>query len=396
MPLKTAHYSLHYELISDLNRLMTWNWQRPDWPHFRFDLRGIEADLLAFAQRSGELHGTWQMLPGETRNEALVDTMIAEAVQSSAIEGEFLDRQDVMSSIRNHLGLNAAPERIRDRASGGAGQLEVLVRRTWRRPLTPAALFSWHRLLLGGSRGIKVGAWRTDPSPMQVVSGRADRPIVHFEAPPARNVPREMKKFLVWFNGAAREIPHAPVRAAVAHLYFESIHPFDDGNGRMGRAVAEKALAQALGRPALLSLSRSIEASKKAYYRALESAQRSGGETTEWVAWFTRLALDAQDAARRDIDFILSKARFFDRWRDRLGPRQQRVVRRMLAAGQGGFEGGMNARKYMALTKVSKATATRDLQALAEMGVLCPVGLGRAARYELVLPTRTAVAGPIL
>lgn len=370
---------------------MTWNWQRPDWPRFRYDLRGLEPELLTFAQRSGELQGAWRVLPEEARDEALVDTMIAEAVQSSAIEGEFLDRQDVMSSIRNHLGLNAAPVRIRDRASGGAGQLEVEVRRTWRRPLTATTLFAWNRLLLGGSRGIKIGAWRTDPSPMQVVSGRADRPVVHFEAPPARHVPREMKKFLFWFNGTAREIAHAPVRAAVAHLYFESIHPFDDGNGRIGRAIAEKALAQALGRPALLSLSRGIEASKKAYYRALETAQRSGDEITDWVTWFTRLALDAQEAARGDIDFILAKARFFDRWKDHLGERQKRVVRRMLAAGREGFEGGMNARKYIALTKTSKATATRDLQALVELGVLRPVGLGRAARYELVLPAETGV-----
>jgi Fic family protein len=367
------------------NRLMPWNWQRPDWPEFRFDLRGLEADLLRFAQRSGELHGTLQMLPEEARDRAAIDTMIAEAVQSSAIEGEFLDRKDVMSSIRNHLGLNTTPVRIRDRASGGAGQLEVTVRKMWRRPLTAATLFAWHRMLLGGAKNIRVGAWRTDPAPMQVVSGRADHPVVHFEAPPSRLVPREMRKFLAWFNGAACEIGHAPVRAAVAHLYFESIHPFDDGNGRIGRAVAEKALAQALGRPALLSLSRSIEGAKKAYYRALETAQRSA-EITTWIRWFTSLALEAQDNARRDIEFILTKSRFFDRWKAQLGERQQRVVRRMLEAGPGGFEGGMNARKYAALTKVSKATATRDLQSLADMGVFRSLGKGRSVRYELVMP----------
>lgn len=368
-----------------LNRLMPWNWQRAGWPAFRFDLRGLEAQLLGFAQRSGELHGTLQMLPEEARNQAEIDTMIAEAVQSSAIEGEFLDREDVMSSIRNHLGLNPTPTRIRDRASGGAGQLEVAVRNTWRRPLTGATLFAWHRMLLGGAKDIRVGTWRTDPAPMQVVSGRADRPVVHFEAPPSRRVPAEMRTFLVWFNGAAREMAHAPVRAAVAHLYFESIHPFDDGNGRIGRAVAEKALAQALGRPALLSLSRGIESAKKSYYSALETAQRSA-EITPWIRWFTALAVEAQDAARREIDFILNKSRFFDRWKTQLGERQQRVVRRMLAAGPGGFEGGMNARKYVALTKVSKATATRDLQSLADLGVLRSLGQGRSVRYELVLP----------
>lgn len=364
---------------------MPWNWQRPDWPCFRYDLRGLESDLLFFAQRSGELQGTLQMLPEKARDEAIVDTMIAEAVESSAIEGEFLDREDVMSSIRNHLGLNPTPVRIRDRASGGAGQLEVNVRNTWQRQLTSANIFAWHRLLMIGAKGIRIGAWRNDPSPMQVVSGRADRPTVHFEAPPAKRVPREMKQFLAWFNGAAREIPHAPVRAAVAHLYFESIHPFDDGNGRIGRAIAEKALAQALGRPALLSLSRGIEAGKKSYYLELEKAQKSA-EITPWIAWFTSLTLRAQDTAQRDIDFILAKSRFFDRWKDSLGERQQRMVRRMLEAGPLGFQGGINARKYMSLTKVSKATATRDLQSLAESGVLRPVGKGRSVRYELVLP----------
>jgi Fic family protein len=368
---------------------MTWNWQRPDWPRFRFELGGLEAELLSFARRAGELQGTLQMLPEDAREEALVDIMLAEAVQSSAIEGAFLDRQDVMSSIRNHLGLNHVPARIRDRASGGAGQLEVAARKSWRRPLTAATLFSWHRMLLAGTRGIIVGAWRRDSAPMQVVSGRADRPVVHFEAPPSRRVPREMRGFIAWFNDAAREIPHAPVRAAMAHLYFESIHPFDDGNGRIGRAIADKALAQALGHPALLSLSRSIEAEKKSYYRALETAQKSA-EITPWIDWFTKLALKAQDAARRDIDFILAKSRFFDRWKSRLNERQLRVVRRMLETGPSGFAGGMNARKYVSLTKISKATATRDLQFLAEAGVLRPIGQGRSARYDLILPPNRA------
>ena len=371
---------------------MPWNWQFPDWPRFQFDLRELETELVAFAHRSGELQGTFRMLPTAARDEALVNTLIAEAVQSSAIEGEFLDRQDVMSSIRNHLGLNPAPARIRDRASGGAGQLEVSVRKTWQRSLTAATLFCWHRMLLGGTRGILVGAWRKDPAPMQVVSGRADRPVVHFEAPPSRRVPREIKDFMAWFNGAAHSIPHAPVRAAVAHLYFESIHPFDDGNGRIGRAIAEKALAQALGRPALLSLSRSIEAAKKSYYRALETAQKSA-EITAWIAWFIDLTLAAQDAARRDIDFILAKSRFFDHWKSRLTDRQFRVVRRMLEAGPQGFEGGMNARKYVALTGVSKATATRDMQSLADAGVLRPVGKGRSARYELIFSANPALLG---
>jgi Fic family protein len=172
--------------------------------------------------------------------------------------------------------------------------------------------------------------------------------------------------------------------AAIAHLYFESLHPFDDGNGRIGRAIAEKALSQGLGRPALISLSRTIDADRKAYYTALEYAQQSL-EITPWVSYFTRVVLDAQKEADAQINFILQKTKFFDRYKATLSARQRSVIERMLEAGAAGFEGGMNARKYSALTKVSKATATRDLQALAQAGAFVPCGSGRSVRYELNL-----------
>jgi Fic family protein len=221
---------------------------------------------------------------------------------------------------------------------------------------------------------------------MQVVSGRIDRPTVHFEAPPSDRLPAEMARFLRWFNdtapGEPSSIPHAPVRSALAHLYFETLHPFEDGNGRIGRALAEKALSQGLGRPALLSLSRAIEARRREYYEALQSAQRSN-ETTAWVRWFAGIVLEAQQDAENRIRFVLRKSRFFQRYERDLNERQLKAVRRMFEAGPEGFVGGMNARKYTALTGASKATATRDLQHLAQLGALVPTGGGRSTRYEL-------------
>lgn len=364
---------------------MRYNWQQEDWPHFRYDLASVQDDLLAFADKAGQVRGVLKGLPEGTQTEAIIDLMIAEALKTSAIEGEVLSRPDLMSSIRNQLGLTPIPEPVRDRASQGAAELMVNVRETWDDALNAERLFEWHRMLLQGERRVLIGAWRTHAEPMQVVSGSLTDPKVFFEAPPSGQVPAEMNAFLRWFNDSRKTIRQGPVRAALAHLYFESIHPFEDGNGRIGRAIAEKALSQGLGRPALLSLSRTIEANKKAYYNALMDAQKSN-EVTPWLIYFVRTVLDAQSAAQDQIEFVLQKTRFFDRHKESLNERQLKVVRRMLDEGPEGFEGGINATKYVGLTKVSKATATRDLQDLAQKGVLIPLGGGRSTRYEINLP----------
>lgn len=363
---------------------MGYNWQQHDWPSFRYDLREIEAALIAFADRAGQITGLLRGLPEEGQTEAIIQLMIAEALKTSEIEGEHLSRQDVLSSIRKQLGINRPAGHIADKASEGAGELMVAVRKNWAEPLDENTLFSWHRMLMKGSTGFAVGQWRAHEASMRVVSGAIHRPEIHFEAPPSARVPREMAAFLKWFNRSEQEMRHAPVRAAVAHLYFESIHPFEDGNGRIGRAISEKALSQGLRRPAILSLSRTIEAGKKAYYDALKRAQ-SSNEISPWIRYFVAVVLDAQTDAQKQVEFILRRTRFFDRCKDRLNDRQQRVIRRMMEEGPDGFEGGMNARKYMSLTKVSKATATRDLQYLAEQGVFIPIGGGRSTRYRLNL-----------
>jgi Fic family protein len=367
---------------------MTYNWQQTDWPDFRFDFAPVEDALLGIAGHAGKVSGLLSSLPPGQEAEAVLDLMIAETIQSSAIEGEILQRPDVVSSIRNHLGLNRSPEPVRNPMADGAGELMAAVRRSFAEPLSEKALFSWHRMLMRGATGIRTGAWRSGGDPMQVVSGLMHRPKVHFEAPPATELPGEMARFITWFNetspGGRTPIKHAAVRSAIAHLYFETIHPFEDGNGRIGRAISEKALSQGLGHPVPISLSRSIEARRGAYYDSLESAQRSN-EITSWLVYFVETVRQAFLESEKQIAFIVSKTRFLDLHRDSLNVRQSKVIHRMLDAGPDGFTGGMNARKYIALTRASKATATRDLQDLVEKGVLLPTGAGRSAGYQLDL-----------
>ncbi|MEX2362566.1 MAG: Fic family protein [Balneolaceae bacterium] len=367
-----------------------YNWQQKDWPNFTYSLSEVEDELFSFAEQVGLVTGKWQALPEESQQEAIINMMVAEAIHTSGIEGEYLSRSDVLSSIRKNLGLHSETEHIRDRRAAGVAELMIDVRNTWHEPLTLAKLFSWHSMLLGGRERIKVGSWRTHKEPMQVVSGAIGKETVHYEAPPSSRVPQEMRTFINWFNETAPEndkkIKQAPVRSAIAHLYFETIHPFEDGNGRIGRAISEKALSQGIGRPALLSLSDTIESNKRNYYEALKKAQRSN-EITGWVHYFVKTVLNAQVQAEEWIDFTLRKTKFYNRFRDQLNERQHKVLRRMLEEGPGGFEGGMNSRKYVSITKTSKATATRDLQYLMEIGAFKRLGEagGRSTRYKVNL-----------
>lgn len=367
---------------------MTYNWQQNDWPEFRYNLSGINDVLLAFAEKTGRVDGLLKGLPADTQAEAAIDMMVAEAVKTSAIEGEYLSREDVMSSIRRNLGLGGHTKRSGDRRVEGAAALMVDVRNSLAVPLSHEKLFEWHRMIMSGSKGIRSGRWRTHAEPMQVVSGPVGKDRVHFEAPPSSRVPAEMKQFIAWFNetgpGGKRELKQPVVRSAIAHVYFESIHPFEDGNGRIGRAISEKALSQGLGRPVVMSLSQVIEAKRRQYYAALKTAQQSN-EITPWIGWFVTTALEAQMQAEEQIDFTLKKTRMFDRFGDQLNERQLRMLRRMLEEGPKGFEGGMSAQKYMSITGASKATATRDLQDLATQGLLAPFGGGRSRRYNLNL-----------
>ena len=364
---------------------MKYNWQQSDWPQFRYDLKAVEDELFSFAQKAGNISGLIKGLSDDAQQEAIIDLMVAEAIKTSQIEGEDLLRSDVMSSIRNNLGLNSKPEKVSDKNAQGAGELMVEVRNTFADPLTEAMLFKWHRTLLGAfSKRLMVGAWRDHAEPMQIVSGAYGKEKVNFEAPPSSTVPAEMKTFIQWFNDTAPEgkkaIKYPAVRAAVAHLYFESIHPFEDGNGRIGRAISEKALSQGLGRPVIMSLSKAIEAKKKLYYASLKAAHGSN-EITEWLKYFVNTVNEAQEDAERLIEFILFKTRLFDRFSDNMNERQIKALNRMLENGPAGFDGGMRTQKYMSITGASKATTARDLQHLVDIGVFKQVGNGRSTHY---------------
>lgn len=367
---------------------MVYNWQQKDWPEFSYNLSEVEDALYAFVEETGHISGILKGMPENIQSETMIHIMVSEAIKTSEIEGEYLSRPDVISSIRNNLGLNKNLEKIKDKKAGGAGELMVAVRNTFSSPLTEQDLFLWHKMLMTRNSRIEVGAWRTHKEPMQIVSGALGKEKIHFEAPPSSRVPGEMRKFIKWFNdtapGGKKEIKKSPVRAAIAHLYFETIHPFEDGNGRIGRAIAEKALSQTIGRPVFLSLSQTIEANKKLYYAVLEKTQRSN-EITGWIKYFVNTLLEAQRQAKALIDFTLCKTKFFDRFRDQLNERQLKAVKRMLDEEPNGFEGGMTAKKYISITKASKATATRDLQELVDLKILIAKGGGRSIHYTINL-----------
>ena len=357
-----------------------------NWPLFSYDLQDIEDMLLSFIEETGHINGILKAISSDMQEETMLNIMVAEAIKTSEIEGEYLSRPDVLSSIRNNLGLNKEPKIINDKKAQGAGELMVAVRKDFASPLTNETMFLWHTMFMPQPTKIKVGAWRTHTEPMQVVSGAIGKEIIHFEAPASADVPAEMEKFIQWFNdtapGAKNEIKKAPVRSAIAHLYFESIHPFEDGNGRIGRAIAEKALSQTIGRPVMLSLSQTIEADKKTYYQALKTAQQKN-EITGWVGYFITIILQAQKEAIKQVEFTLRKTKLLDSFKNKLNERQLKAISKMMDAGPKGFEGGMTATKYMSITRSSKATATRDLQVLAGLGVLFIGGGGRSTHYLL-------------
>lgn len=325
--------------------------------------------------------------------------MVNEAVKTSQIEGEMLNSEDVRSSIKNFLGLSNPPTRVLDPKAEGISALMVDLRKTYTELLTKEKLFHWHQMVLPPEDksllkpNIRIGQWRTTESPMQIVSGPIGYETVHYEAPPSHRVDEEMERFLKWYNNSCplnpdrKENLSGPERSAIAHLWFESIHPFDDGNGRVGRAIAEQALAQDARGPALLSLSSAIERNKKEYYEQLHQASKPDMDATPWVNWFCVTVMQAQKEAAYKVQFILQKARY---WNDHegndLNARQAKAINKVFNAGIEGFQYGISAKKYMGMTGCSKATATRDLAELVQKGCLSPLKkVGRNARYELNL-----------
>ena len=369
---------------------MKWNWQQPDWPDFSWkQARLLKAEAL-FLLEAGEYAGTAKHLGVEDREQLTVEAMSTEAVTTSEIEGEILDRSSVQSSIRRQLGL-ATDQRKVGAAEQGVSEMMVDLHHTCAEPLSHDMLFRWHRMLTTGRRDLKdVGSYRTHVEPMQVVSGAIHDPKVHFEAPPSTTVPAEMSRFIDWFNhsapGNAGPLP-ALTRAGIAHLYFICIHPFEDGNGRVGRAIAEKVLAQSLGHPTLTALAATILAKRNAYYAALE-ANNKQLKITPWLTRFAATVIEAQRRSIAMVDFLIDKTRLLDRLRGQLNERQKKALLRMLREGPKGFEGALSAGKYASITGASPATATRDLADLVARHALLRSGEQRHTRYEIAIPLR--------
>jgi len=255
-------------------------------------------------------------------------------------------------------------------------------------PLDHQTMFRWHSMLLAHDQNLEtVGGYRRHNDAMQIVSGRLDHPTVHFEAPPLARVPIEMQAFVDWFNHTAPDGP-APLpaltRAGLGHLYFESIHPFEDGNGRLGRALAEKSLAQNIGQPSLIALSYTIERDRKTYYDQLEAHQKTTA-ITDWLVWFAEIVIKAQQTTLERVAFFIAKAQFYDLHRARMNDRQTKVIERMFREGPARFVGGLSAENYISITGTSRATATRDLHDLVEQGMLTRTGERRYTRYWLNL-----------
>jgi Fic family protein len=370
---------------------MQWNWQMPDWPNFRYDKTRLESLESRFLHSAGVVLGMIKHLDVGATEQLRIELLSNEAVQTSAIEGEILDRDSVQSSLRKQFGLQADDRRTTP-AERGISEMMVDLYRTFDQLLDHETLHRWHRMLMEARTNVRdIGRYRTHEEPMQVVSGRLDRITVHFEAPPSAVIQNEMDRFNEWFNQTAPggDAPLPTItRAGIAHLYFVTIHPFEDGNGRVGRAVAEKALAQTLGRPTLLALADAIERRQKDYYRALQDASQTN-EITPWLAWFAETVVQAQNLTRARAEFLIEKTKLLDRLRGQLNPRQEKALLRMLEEGPEGFKGGMSAEKYIRLTETSRATATRDLQDLVEKGALIRRGELRHTRYFLPIPTQS-------
>jgi Fic family protein len=366
---------------------MSWNWEKPDWPNFTYDSTALEPLEKQFLVRSGEFIGAFKHIGADDRDTLKIELISDEAVKTSEIEGEILDRDSVQSSLRHQFGLGAEKPGIPP-AERGIAEMMVDLYRSFADALTNGTMFDWHRMLLSGTKSIRViGGYRTHADPMQVVSGPIHKPKVHFEAPSSSRVPNEMRQFVTWFNDTApggKTPLSALTRAGIAHLYFVCIHPFEDGNGRIGRALAEKSLAQNLHQPSLIALAHTIERKLKDYYASLERNNKEI-EITGWLEYLANTVLEAQTNTIRQVDFYVAKAKFYEKHRGTLNVRQEKVIARMFREGIDGFKGGLSAENYIRITGTSRATATRDLQNLIERDALTKTGELRHTRYRLSL-----------
>ncbi|MEE9394019.1 MAG: Fic family protein [Planctomycetota bacterium] len=367
---------------------MTYIHQRPDWPTFTWDSDTLAAPLAALRHKQGKHLGRMEALGFQLRTEASLSMLTEEVVKTSAIEGEHLDPHEVRSSVARRLGLDAAGSPKPSRQVEGVVAMMLDATRNFDTQLTTKRLFGWHAALFptgrSGMQAITVGGWRSDQGgPMQVVSGPIGKEKVHFQAPDADRLEEEMTAFLNWFNSSSAIDPI--LRAGVAHLWFVTIHPFDDGNGRLARAIAETALSQADGtQDRYYSMSSGIEAERKDYYALLENTQSATLDITPWLTWFFGCLDRTMDAADASLNTVFEKARLWQKINSHpVNERQRRVINRMLD----NFEGKLATSKYAKLAKCSTDTALRDINELQQRNILIKnAGGGRSTSYRLANP----------
>ena len=363
-----------------------WIHEHQNWPNFTWDVESLVSKLADIRHRQGRLLGRMEGLGFELKCEASLSTLTNDVVKSSAIEGESLNPDEVRSSIARRLGIDIAGLIPASRDVEGIVEMMLDATQQFSKPLTKYRLFDWHAALFptgrSGMHKITVGGWRTiDAGPMQVVSGPIGKEKVHFEAPDADRLEKEMQAFLKWFGNGDDIDP--VIKAGIAHLWFVTIHPFEDGNGRVARAIGDMALARADGtQDRYYSLSSQIEAERKHYYDQLEKQQRATPDITNWLSWFLDCLGRAITNAETTLGNVLFKAQLWDTINQKpVNDRQRLIINRML---EDDFEGFMNTSKYAKLAKCSNDTALRDIQELKERGVFIQnPGRGRSTSYRL-------------
>jgi len=359
--------------------------ERSGWPALDWDSGRISQQLAEVRHRQGRLIGRMEALGFQLRTEAVLDTLTEDVLKSSEIEGEKLDRDQVRSSIARRLGIDIAGVTTADRNVEGVVEMMLDATQHYDEPLTAQRLFDWHAALFptgrSGMSRINVGAWRDDKNgPMQVVSGPIGKERVHYEAPVAARLRGEMKKFLVWFE--KENSTDLVLKAGLAHLWFVTIHPFDDGNGRIARAIADMVLARSERSPQrFYSMSAQIQKERKSYYEILEATQKGDVDVTRWLEWFLVCLGRAFDRAETILAAVLSKARFWDRFAaTEFNERQRSMINRLL----NGFEGKLTSSKWAKLEKCSQDTALRDIEDLIKKGALTKDSAGgRSTSYSL-------------
>lgn len=360
--------------------------ERPDWPQLQWDRDRLAEPLATVRHQQGRVIGHMEALGFQLRQEAVLQTLTTDVTQSSAIEGENLDAEQVRSSIARRLGMDASGLKASDRHVEGVVEMMLDATRHYDQPLTADRLHSWHAALFptsgSGMSKIKVGAWRDDSSgPMQVVSGPVGREYVHYQAPEASRLEEEMRKFLDWFGQSGELDP--VLKAAVAHFWFVTVHPFDDGNGRIARAIGDMVLARSENSSQrFYSMSAQIRRERAAYYDILEQTQKGSTDITAWMEWFLGCLGRAIGGAQTVLGGVLAKAGFWKRFEGvvAINDRQRTVLNRLLD----GFDGKLTTSKYAKLATCSHDTALRDIQSLVEAGLLVRnPGGGRSTSYAV-------------